>query len=119
MPIESGVLQGSVPGPLIFLFYINDLKNNVISNIRLFADGSSLFARVTDLQETRKLLTTDLNTLSSWPYQWEMKFNPYVFKQAVEVVISVKRKPDTHPNLALNARRQGTPRSYLRFATEI
>ena len=44
--LHSGVPQGSVLGPLLFLIYINDLTDNISSNIKLFADDSSLFARV-------------------------------------------------------------------------
>ena len=42
-PIISGVPQGSVLGPLLFLIYINDLTQNILANIKLFADDSSLF----------------------------------------------------------------------------
>ena len=45
----SGVPHGSVLGPLIFLIYINDLTDGISSSIKLFADDSSLFARVSDV----------------------------------------------------------------------
>ena len=45
-PILSGVPQGSVLGPLLFLIYINDLTQNISANIKLFADDSSLFIKV-------------------------------------------------------------------------
>ena len=41
--IESGVPQGSVLGPLLFLIYINDLERNIKSTIRFFADDAMLF----------------------------------------------------------------------------
>ena len=46
--IESGVPQGSVLGPLLFLMYINDLERNITSNIKFFADDTMLFSIVKD-----------------------------------------------------------------------
>ena len=44
--IESGVPQGSVLGPLLFLIYINDLVRNISSNVKFFADATMLFSIV-------------------------------------------------------------------------
>ena len=46
LPIESGVPQGSVLGPLLFLVYINDLEKNIKSNIKFFADDALLYSIV-------------------------------------------------------------------------
>ena len=46
--VESGVPQGSVLGPLLFLIYINDLERNIKSNIKFFADDTMLFSIVKD-----------------------------------------------------------------------
>lgn len=100
--VLSGVPQGSVLGPLLFLIYINDLTDNINSNIRLFADDSSLFIKVRTIEEAQALLSTDLETITAWATQWKMEFNPEIAKQAIEVIFSTKYKRDVHPPLSCN-----------------
>ena len=59
-PVISGVPQGSVLGPILFLIYINDLENEIGSNILKFADDTKMFRRV-ESQEDRHQLQSDLN----------------------------------------------------------
>ena len=62
-PIESGVPQGSVLGPLLFLVYINDLENYVKSKIKFFADDTMLFSIVHDLNLSAYDLNHDLDMI--------------------------------------------------------
>ena len=103
-PILSGVPQGSVLGPLLFLIYINDLTQNISANIKLFADDSSLFIKVVNVEEAHHTLTCDLNEISAWARLWKMKFNPDISKQAIEVVFSCKyeKTRGVHPPLFFN-----------------
>ena len=54
--LEAGVSQGSVLGPLLFLVYINDQMDNITSQMRLFADDSSLFTCVKGELRSRKTM---------------------------------------------------------------
>ena len=67
--VESGVPQGSVLGPLLFLIYINDLERDVKSNIKLFADDTMLFSIVKDPAISANDLNHDLNTIHQWAKQ--------------------------------------------------
>ena len=80
--IESGVPQGSVLGPLLFLIYINDLERNIKSNIKFFADDTMLFSIVKDPEISANELNHDLDIINKWAHQWKLKFNPDPSKQA-------------------------------------
>ena len=76
LPIIAGVPQGSILGPLFFLIYINDLSKNFSSITKLFADDTSIFSVVYDVDLSAKQLNDDLNMISEWAFQWKMAFNP-------------------------------------------
>ena len=61
----SGMPQGSILGPLLFLAYVNDIWRNTESNIRLFADDCVIYRKIKDSSDIDKL-QTDLNRLGEW-----------------------------------------------------
>jgi len=74
-PVSSGMPQGSVLGPLLFLLYINDLPDCVTSSTtRLFADDTVVYRRITSHGDA-DALQSDINALQQWMDTWLMQFN--------------------------------------------
>ena len=83
--ILSGVPQGSVLVPLLFLIYINDLPNGLDPICKIFADDTSIFLKVFDKDKSQRDFNNDLSIISEWVFQWKMQFNPDPNKQVNEV----------------------------------
>ena len=73
--MTSGVPQGSVLGPILFLIYINALPENTVSQVRLFADDTALYLTMEGADDS-SVLQQELDRLSSWEIAWDMEFNP-------------------------------------------
>lgn len=73
-PVLSGVPQGTVLGPLLFLLYINDLPVDISSCIRLFADDCVIYRPIVDLSDNTAL-HQDLRKIDEWCKKWLMVIN--------------------------------------------
>ena len=89
--------QGSVLRPLLFLIYINDIVDNIRSEEKLFADDTSLFTVVYDVDIAADQLNRDLDIISDWTHQWKMQIDPDKSKKAVQVIFSQKKEAVAHP----------------------
>ena len=101
-PIESGVPQGYVLGPLLFLVYINDLERNIKSNVKFFADDTMLFSLVKDFVTSANDLNHDIDMIYQWAHQWKMEFNPDPTKLTTDIFFSCKKISVNHPQLIFN-----------------
>ena len=71
LPVTSGVPQGTILGPLLFLIYINDIGKDLSSNVRLFADDCVLYREISSLCDCT-LLQHDINLLHKWTQKWHL-----------------------------------------------
>jgi hypothetical protein len=72
--VLSGVPQGSVIGPLLFVIYINDLPEEVHTTVKIFADDTKLFTDISRDQMAQEL-QNDIHRLDKWAEKWQLKFN--------------------------------------------
>ena len=100
--INFGVSQGTVLGPLVFLIYINDSPDGIMSICKIFAGDTSLFSKIIDTRNSQNTLNSDLKIIKDWAYQWKVQFNPDPKKQANEIIFPRKSNRCTYPPVALN-----------------
>ena len=76
LPVLSGVPQGSILDPLLFLVYVNDLPQCISdeSTLAMFADDTKCYRPVRDLSDCREL-QNNLNNLANWCTVWQMNLN--------------------------------------------
>ena len=73
--VTSGIPQGTVLSPLIFLLFINDMQDDLVCTLRLFADDALLYHKITHNDDTLAL-QSDLDKLGLWADRWQMLFHP-------------------------------------------
>ena len=75
--VTSGVPQGSVVGPTLFLFYIDDLPHGLDSTVRLFPDDTIVYNTTDNINEQQN----DLRSLEKWEENWDMEFQHISFSR--------------------------------------
>lgn len=108
--VTSGVPQGSVLGPLLFLVYINDISAGISSSIRLFADDCVVYKKISHHNDTIEL-QNDLTIIHDWCTKWKMTLN---ITKCVHLSFTKKKKPiqsQYHLNNVLL--KQGSTYKYL------
>ena len=97
--ILAGVPQGSILGPLLFLLFINDIVREINSNIRLFADYTTIYIIVDFPDSAAQILNIDLERIAHWAAMWLVNFNP---NKNEAMLISRKIHRINHPALYFN-----------------
>lgn len=88
-PVLSGVPQGTVLGPSLFLLFVNDLLSSVSARVKLFADDSVLYCHIESSADHDKL-QQDLLQLEEWAARWQMNFS---LSKCYIMSITLKRQP--------------------------
>ncbi|MCG7883227.1 MAG: reverse transcriptase family protein [Candidatus Thiodiazotropha endolucinida] len=96
--VNAGVPQGSVLGPLLFLIYVNDIADPLLSLTRLFADDSSLYCSASKVSDLEGIINHDLLCLSAWARQWLVNFNP----SKTEAILFTLKKTYNLPQIVFN-----------------
>ena len=74
-PITSGMPQGSVLGPILFVLYVNDLPDNLKSECYMFADDTKVLKNLSS-KEDNLVLQKDILELENWSKRWLLRFHP-------------------------------------------
>ena len=88
--VISGVPQGTVMGPILFLLFINDLPSSITSGSKLFADDLIVYRKIVSPDDCLTL-QSDMTFLAKWENDWGMKFHP---DKCETIVITRKRNPN-------------------------
>ena len=102
-PVVSGVPQGTVFGPILFLMFINDLPTNTTSGIKLFADDCVLYRPINSVSD-HFALQRDLDQLEKWAYIWQMKIAP---TKCFVMSVTLKNSPSQFSYSLCNAQLDG------------
>ena len=95
--VTSGVPQGTILGPILFIIYINDISTDLTSTVKIYADDTKIYRTIGSPDVDIPALQCDLDRLGVWANKWQMNFNP----DKCEVMRITHRKDKTKPIYSL------------------
>ena len=98
VPLTSGVPQGTVTSPLLFLVFVNDAPDLIESLVKISVDDTKLLRKISD-ENDEATLQLDLNRIGDWARKWKLFFNELKCK----VLRFGKRRNDVFPRYTLNS----------------
>ena len=102
LTFNTGVPRGSTLwSTIFFLIYINELSDNLETNVKLFADDASMFSVVSDPISTSQKPNKDHDKIGPWANKWKMSFNPDPSKQAEEVIFFTEDNQSISPTSSI------------------
>jgi len=110
--VSSGIPQGSVLGPLLFLIYINDLPDGIESTIYMYADDTKLYREINS-PDDHIILQKDLEKLCIWSEKWLLKFHPNKCS-----ILSIGKQTSTY-DYKLVSRNDSHKIEYVKFIKDI
>lgn len=87
--LKTIIIQGSTLSPILFLFYINDIPENIQTKIKLFADDTAISAESMNQDKVIDYVQKHLNELSTYYKKWQLKVNP---ENSTAVVFNNRRQ---------------------------
>lgn len=93
LEVTSGVPQGTVLAPILFLLYIDDIAYNINATVRMFADDCIIY-KVIKNKNDQIALNQALSKITCWCQEWQMSFNA---KKTVAMTVSRKKEPLIFP----------------------
>lgn len=72
----SGVPQGTILGPIMFIIFVNDFSTNVTSTVKIYVDDIKIYRKINVPEVDIPALQSDFNRLVEWANMLQLRFNP-------------------------------------------